>query len=78
MGLPEKIPIKKINNLSYTEFFQEYEMDPCQAVSLEEKIMTQNVKEYFARNVAYLSSTAEHGTVCGACFMMSACTSWDY
>ena len=35
--LLEKITIKQINSLSYTEFSGEYENDPCQVVSLGEK-----------------------------------------
>ena len=30
--------IKQITSLSYTEFSQEYETNPCQAVSLGEKM----------------------------------------
>ena len=37
MGLLEKFTIKQINSLSYAEFSQEYEMEPCQGVSLGDK-----------------------------------------
>ena len=35
--LLEKITIKQIFTVSYTEFSEENENDPCQAVSLEQK-----------------------------------------
>ena len=36
-NLLEKITIIHINSLSYTEFSEEYENDPCQVVSFGEK-----------------------------------------
>ena len=35
--LLEKITIQQLNSLSYTEFSEEYEEDPCQVVSFGEK-----------------------------------------
>ena len=37
IGLLDKIPIKQLNSLSYTELSEEYENDPCQVVSFGEK-----------------------------------------
>ena len=54
--------IKQVYSLSYAKFSQEYEMHPCQAVSLGEKVMRVNLKQYFARHAAYLSPAAAHGT----------------
>ena len=36
-GLLEKITIKQMNSLSCTEFSEEYEMGPCQVLSLGQK-----------------------------------------
>ena len=68
MGLLEKITVKQINILSYVEFPQEYEMDPCQAESLGEKSYETKCKTIFCVACCLLDPAAAHGTVCAACF----------
>ena len=51
MGLLENFTIKQINSLSYAAFSQEYEMDPCQGVSLGEKSFETKCKNNILRGM---------------------------